>query len=476
MHFSLSTSVWGNWHLRAFTDITVPTLLSPGNIPALSSTHKCEHRIYTTPGGRRYLSAHPIMKKLARYATVDYVVPTNKEILHSDYHIIWWHDTAAECARMEKIMVVVPPDIAWTDGAFGYLGPAMSREGLRAVSCPHIRVVSETAMPEMIDQYSTGPGCEMIISPSDIVRLGMRHMHPLSAATIWGMPYCRPTLEAIWTVPGQGFLVRQFVRELFAIDTRRVSLSECFYGRELTSIDELDVGADTNDLFMLSLTPLMKDAGHYYPKGHPLNEVDLASTSLHPLNKTPLNWEIIRQPVRMSLGAPHPKIWSSVERRSLVKSWRAILARECQLIWGALHEQKCRKAAQLLSLAIQDTPFLARWRGRGPVTILVPADSALSRETAVDLAKAGNEAALIKTLANHVLMGVHDLPAAGAMQGTTMRSIGGKILKIQDVAGKTRINDRANILGSTSVEGHKIYVIDAPLFEDPQAEVSPKRS
>ena len=42
------TVLWGDWHRNIFLDANLPTMLSPGNLPALAAGIDCEYLVYTT--------------------------------------------------------------------------------------------------------------------------------------------------------------------------------------------------------------------------------------------------------------------------------------------------------------------------------------------------------------------------------------------------------------------------------------------
>src|SRR5581483_9365276 len=48
MLIHLSTVVWGTWHIEAFLEVNLPSLLAPGNLPVLAARHQTEYFIYTT--------------------------------------------------------------------------------------------------------------------------------------------------------------------------------------------------------------------------------------------------------------------------------------------------------------------------------------------------------------------------------------------------------------------------------------------
>src|SRR5258708_5560378 len=44
---AIVTAVWGDWHLHAYLNVNLPTLLAPRNLPSLIERHRVTYEIYT---------------------------------------------------------------------------------------------------------------------------------------------------------------------------------------------------------------------------------------------------------------------------------------------------------------------------------------------------------------------------------------------------------------------------------------------
>lgn len=66
----MGSIAWGEAFVDKFMNYHVPSLLAPGNIPALARRKKVIHSIVTTERDRQRIVAHPVFKRLRRFAEV----------------------------------------------------------------------------------------------------------------------------------------------------------------------------------------------------------------------------------------------------------------------------------------------------------------------------------------------------------------------------------------------------------------------
>src|SRR4051812_137217 len=57
--------VWGYEYVRQFLEVGLPTLLAPGNVPALTAELPCEFVILTSNDDEEFLREHATFKRLA---------------------------------------------------------------------------------------------------------------------------------------------------------------------------------------------------------------------------------------------------------------------------------------------------------------------------------------------------------------------------------------------------------------------------
>lgn len=72
MDFLLFSVLWGKWHTRMFVEYCLPSLLAPGNIPALQA-RKTTFAIYTDTDGINTIANSTIFKALSSVVDVEFM-------------------------------------------------------------------------------------------------------------------------------------------------------------------------------------------------------------------------------------------------------------------------------------------------------------------------------------------------------------------------------------------------------------------
>jgi len=470
MHFELHTAVWGDWHLDMFEQINAPTMLSKNNLPALSSRYQTRYRIFTTPDGRRRIKKMPIFHKLSEVLPVEIVIMAKDRKTAAIDHMKIWHRAYADAKKSGAVLMLVPPDHIWPDGVFLNTAIKMEDPNISGVAVPYTILVSESSVPEMCERFGESLGEGMTIKPSELIQLAMRHLHAHSAANLAGSRHSRAALEVLWPVPGKGLLYRCYVRELFAADTKRIQLTDHFYGTGVKDANEIYLATDSNEMFMGALHPLAQYASVHL-RNRPLREIEVAACSMVGVNRAPYAWETARQPVYFRLNENDTERWTKQERESLLYFWRVIVNRELMYIREAAENNNALLAAQLISMILMATDFVHRWRPRGPFTVFLPDDLAIhqaGKEEFLDLAALKNEERLFKMTLSHALSGRVHLEETSLSEGQALTTLGGNKLEVAMMNGKPRINGRATVTKTIVIgdAGNVVHFIDAPLYEN----------
>jgi tetratricopeptide (TPR) repeat protein len=365
----INTCVWGTWHLEVFRHVMLPTLLSPKNLPAVGRRLALRYRIATTPDGRKQIEAWPLFARLAASVAIDWV--TDNAAPDIRYHIEWYRRSLRDAKASSAYCFMAYPDVAWNDGVLSHCADAIDA-GKVAAAIPYIRVISETLVPEMAGRSRDAP---VALSGGELVRLGMRHMHPLSAAAMAGARHALPSLEVAWRIPDQGLLLREISRELSLVDPARLDANQFWNTIATDHPDSLHVATDSDDMLMLSLAPLFKDFQAYMPN-HTLEPDDAARISRHPDNDNPLIRYFAAHPIRLHDDRFDAARWKPFERRANRFVTQSLSMRECLGIWEAVRAAGCTLASKAISVALLATPLTRRWRGDGALTVYVPNDNA----------------------------------------------------------------------------------------------------
>lgn len=448
----INTCVWGEWHLNVMQRVMLPTLLSPANLPALTRRFPSRYRIATTPADRKSIESWPIFALLAATVEIEWI--TDNASPEITYHIAWYERSLVDAKTRNSYCFMAYPDVAWSDGTLARCADAIVA-GDVGVAIPYIRVISETLVP---DVARLGTDSAIALSGGEIVRLGMRHMHPLSAAAMAGGRHALPSLDVSWRVPDQGLLLREMSRELSMVDTERLQANRYWNTVATANSGSLYVVADSDDMLMLSVAPLFKDFQVYIPN-HPLQPMDLARVSLHPTNNNPLVKQIATHPIRLHYEDFDAIRWRKFERRAEHFVGQALFMREFIGIWEAARAAGCSLSSRAMSIGLLTTPLASRWRYDGPVTAYIPTDDAFGPEGWEALAPllAPDRAQDLKhIILKHVIRGVRFETSAGPWQETTL---GGLTLHGRTRSGDKFVNE-AKVVRQLDVGYHQICFID----------------
>jgi hypothetical protein len=450
--FHVITSVWGEHHTRLFLDLTLPNVLSARNLPTLARQGEVIYRFFTTPTAREHIAASQMGKRLASIVTVEYVTPLGNRTPETIWHINWFHRAAAEAKVAGAIAVFVPPDTLWTDGSFARMGEHIAA-GKRGVACPFIHVVSDTCVSEARETFVDRSGV-LTIPPSKVWAFAHRHMHPLQALAMPGAPHARPMFEIHWA-DQNGMLSRYAFRELVAFDPRRCPHTFFWYPDGPEDLKDLHFGSDPFDMVMLSVDPLEKYLQNYI-LDHSCQPIDVARTTLHPLNNTQQTRLFISRSVRINSGAQNANLVRRQERSARLAVRDIRVGRAAMLVCSKLLEYGCERMADLLSVALLDTHLSRRWRAEPPLTVVATCDGALSTDdlnSLRSLMAPGCERQLVDVILDHVIVG-------RLIGGRPVRSLGGTLLLSEFGRTTTTINGVKVLHALKDLEGVEVYILD----------------
>jgi hypothetical protein len=401
--FHLITNVWGARHTESFLRMTLPNVLSGGNLPALARAHAVRYRIHTTPADRARIEASPAGRRLASSVPVEIVTPLGERAPAPVHHVHWFHKTAAEAKRAGAVAVFVPPDTLWSDGTFARCGEVIAR-GYDAIATPFLQVVAETCIDDALARFTQASDGSIAIPPAALAELGRRHLHPLTALAMPASPHARPGLERYWPVPGDGILSRFAVRELFAFDPRRRPITFLWYAGGPEDTRGIYFSGGPHDMGMLSVDPIAKYLENTIV-GHTVASADLVRSTLHPWNDTEQTRVFARRRIVWAARARPGASWRATRRES-DRAMRAVAVRRvAQRLWKGLKDLGCHRAAGALALALEVTPLAERRSRRGALTVLAPSDVALGDVRFEALLAPGAEAALAAAIERHVVAG-----------------------------------------------------------------------
>jgi hypothetical protein len=317
LHFIVP--VWGEAYTRLFADVCLPTLVSPGNIPALPHPERHVFTIYTTPEDRFIVEASPAFRRLAQVIKVEFHPIRARVGRISDPY-----DVQSDCFRRAIrradaagcAMVFLTPDLIMADGSLRALA-RIADTPVRAVLGVGIRL-DKARTSQRLASYRSETGDAIAIAPRDLVRLALDTLHPIAKSHMFHAESEDVLLSNLyWRVANDGLLARCFHLHPFLVYPRvkNAPFTNTVDGDYLEAAcpdpAETYVIADSDEFSAWELS----DADRRVPtmsRAKPLE--DLLSWVRR--KTTPRHRALIRQPIRIHCGMSDAALWQQVEQES----------------------------------------------------------------------------------------------------------------------------------------------------------------
>jgi hypothetical protein len=269
MRAQLLLPVWGYRYIRQFFQFGLPTLLAPGNLPALAQRLDCEFIILTSTEDVDYICRHPVYRRLGE------VCPTSIRVID---HLIMGsnHSTTITLAYTEAIRAVGPAaldtcffflvsDYVMANGSLDHVIDYIF-EGASGVLVGNFQVVLEDALPWLEDRsMSGGP---LILPPRELVRWGLSNLHPATVANTvnFGLSHNSEANRLFWRVDGDTLVGRFYLMHMLCIRpevTDFVIGSSCDYSfvPELCPSGNVVVVCDSDEYAVVEMQPRDHEAG-----------------------------------------------------------------------------------------------------------------------------------------------------------------------------------------------------------------------
>jgi len=220
--------VWGESYVSDVLSLTLPAVLSPGNLPALCDMFQVEVVIVTEARLFELIRGSQSYQAAAKYCAVRLVALDDLlETFHGDYGTILTYGLFRGLADLgdrmtETCLLFLNADFLISDGSLRHVGQLML-QGERMIHAPSFRVILEELWPLLrahVDQKS-GALC---VTSRDMVKLALAHKHPtVRARTVNQRLYHQTwTDQFYWYVDEDTLIGYQSPMALVAIKPERV--------------------------------------------------------------------------------------------------------------------------------------------------------------------------------------------------------------------------------------------------------------
>jgi len=334
--------LWGERFRDYFLEYCLPSLLAPGNIPALDRRRGSKFLIATRPDDWAAMTATPIFRRLAEYVEPVYIeIPPCPPEKSGCQHMGVGHSLATEIAYRDKAYaVMVTPDLMLSDGTMARV-QELAQAGKQAVLVAALRFGEEPflgnleaagAIPRDSRRDSGSP---LSISGRAMVAAAVDGLHSETLRYEWGAPYFSNLPAACWwRVPDEmGMVVHSLswaplLLDYGAVDEHDTTALETwtmdadYVYKNLKDWHRIHVVQDSDEMFVASWAPLADKAFELIPSKllqHRTWGSLTRSAILHAAYRSPvfdpLKRAIFFLPVRWH-ARPLNENWRAVERRA----------------------------------------------------------------------------------------------------------------------------------------------------------------
>lgn len=253
---------WGHRHVRQFLDTCLPTLLAPGNVPALASALPCEFVLLTCRQDAAEVEQHPAWQRLGAIcaARMEYV----DDLVFDRSHAVTITGAyaravrAAGAAMSDTCFVFLLADYVLADGALANV-LARVQGGASGVLAGNFLVVAEDMAP-ILHQRADASGA-VAIAPRELLGLGLAHLHPASALDLAeGVEHQRGQNRLFWRVDGDTLIGRFYLLHLIAVQPEVTDFevaSACDYSfvPEMCPSNTVAVVTDSDEYLVVEMQP-----------------------------------------------------------------------------------------------------------------------------------------------------------------------------------------------------------------------------
>lgn len=201
---TLLLPVWGYRFILQFLKCCLPSLLAPGNIPAVAAAVPTRLVVLSREGDKEMIRSHPAWIALQKFCTAeinfidDLITDTN----HSAVITLAFARAVRQSgkAMLDTGFVFVMSDYLFADGSLATLVKHFL-DGASGIVAGNFQIVAEEAEPKL--QESINPVSQAIVlPPRDLVAWSLAHLHPATTANMvdLGRSHNFHTNRLLWRV------------------------------------------------------------------------------------------------------------------------------------------------------------------------------------------------------------------------------------------------------------------------------------
>jgi len=180
-------AVWGDAFIKSFLRLSLPSLLAPGNIPALANSCKTRFFILTRTQDIPSFEKRRAFHRLKAICDIEFIL-IDDLIVYGNYSttLTLAYDRAIKHTgnkMLETYFVFLTSDYIMADGSLEGLMRYI-RKGYNGIFAGNFQVIEEDMKPFLLDHIDPATHV-MQIKPRDLLKESFQHLHPIVIASLF---------------------------------------------------------------------------------------------------------------------------------------------------------------------------------------------------------------------------------------------------------------------------------------------------
>ena len=254
--------VWGYHYVRQFLEFGLPTLLAPGNVPAVAAELPTEFVILTSSDDESFIVEHPTFRQLGTICKTS-IHPIDHLISDGNYSTtitLAYTEAVRDVgeAMIDVCFFFLVADYVVADGSLANVLKRM-QHGTSAVVVGNFQVARESALPWLQERLAENE-LSLSMQPREMMKWAMNNLHPLTLANVVNLPFNHNTdsNRLFWRIDSNTLLGRFYLMHMLCVRpevTNFVIGSSCDYSfiPEMCPSGNVDAITDSDEYLVIEM-------------------------------------------------------------------------------------------------------------------------------------------------------------------------------------------------------------------------------
>lgn len=276
--------VWGRSFIAQFMSVGLPTLLAPGNLPALAKALPCRLVFLTSTRDADILREHSAYRHLAEICEVgfesidDLIAGNNNTATITLAYARAVKATGAEI--IDTCFFFLTSDYLIADGSLAHVLTRI-QAGISGVLAGNFQIIEQPDIQTLFKPYQNGHA--VVLPARTLMRWALHYLHPITAANIVNFPlsHNRHCNRLLWRVDDNTLIGRFYLMHMVCIRPEVTDFmvgSSCDYSfiPEMCPSDNVEVLTDSDRYLVIEMQPVEHERSFLRPGA--LRQKDFAAS------------------------------------------------------------------------------------------------------------------------------------------------------------------------------------------------------